>query len=210
MSYGAACPAPQYTNYLVVERCCLVWETHLMRWNGYTIYILLLSTNGRGTRGAPKPWATFALATWWMIMATNPGTHKFPQNSVKRLNVEFEIHMNPCLRCTSCMLDVYWWWFDVIKVDSLNSVKGLHLIRGQAIQHLHWLTSFHRGQQRVKAMAVILWFCAFAQYQPGDEPGDRGGEGASRLYHGEDDGGFRCCFLKMWRISTTTCSCSSM
>jgi len=36
------------------------------------------------------------------------------------------------------------------------------------------LRNFCARQQRVKDMAVILWFCAFAQYQPGDEPGDRG------------------------------------
>ena len=35
------------------------------------------------------------------------------------------------------------------------------------------LSNFCARQQVVKA-AVILWFCAFAQYQPGDEPGDRG------------------------------------
>ena len=30
------------------------------------------------------------------------------------------------------------------------------------------------GQKNLEGIAVILWFCAFAQYQSGDDPGDRG------------------------------------
>ena len=30
------------------------------------------------------------------------------------------------------------------------------------------------GKKHLDDVTVALWFCAFAQYQPGDEPGDRG------------------------------------
>lgn len=43
------------------------------------------------------------------------------------------------------------------------------------------LSKFCTRQKNLEDLAVILWFCAFAQYQSGDDPGDRGPTVAEQL-----------------------------
>eukprot|EP00435_Cladocopium_sp_Y103_P037313 s1202_g9.t2 len=43
------------------------------------------------------------------------------------------------------------------------------------------LSKFCARQKNLEDIAVILWFCAFAQYQSGDDPGDRGPTVAEQL-----------------------------
>mmetsp|Transcript_31521 Transcript_31521/g.64965 ORF Transcript_31521/g.64965 Transcript_31521/m.64965 type:complete len:463 (-) Transcript_31521:84-1472(-) len=48
-------------------------------------------------------------------------------------------------------------------------------------QCLEALSKFCTRQKNLEGIAVIPWFCAFAQYQSGDDPGDRGPTVAEQL-----------------------------